>query len=313
MKKTQLTQIIKEELKKMVLNENYCQCYAGTTAMTCHTGPPNYNNYWVQHGKCCGNQLGGTNFTPHPSCHDEHCNNLIPKGCFDDMTAGPTVGGGTGLEPSHTIDGEEKPSKDLGILKDKKLDTDYQLELQPVDDITNIKINKAKDINVDKLRLKESELVNLIKGVINEQNYGPRWICEVTPGNTCHCIMVVQGGILPNSHTTKEQCEKDNSNCCGKRRKPTHARTKHIGEDKEITSLDPRVLTPLGPGEIKPFSTVDGIVNEEDPDREYPTITHDEFMDGIKKYCNKNTSGCPRRCKSDKEVMNLINKWCKSV
>ena len=53
--------------------------------------------------------------------------------------------------------------------------------------------------------------------------------------------------------------------------------------------------------------------NEEDPGREYPTITHDEFMDGIEKYCNKNTSGCPRRCKSDKEVMNLINKWCKSV
>ncbi len=146
-----------------------------------------------------------------------------------------------------------------------------------------------------RITLKESELVNLIDRVINEQNYGPRWICETTPGNTCHCIMVVQGGILPNSYTTKEQCEKDNSNCCGKRRKPTYARTKHIGEDREITSLDPRVLTPLGPGEIKPFSTVDGIVNEEDPVREYPTITQDEFMDGIEKYCSKNTSGCPRR------------------
>ncbi len=125
---------LRENIKKelTLLNENTCQCYAGTTKMSCHTGPPNYNNYWVQHGKCCGNQLGGTNFTPHPSCHDEHCNNLIPKGCFEEMTTGPITGGGTGLEPSHTIDGEEKPSKDLGILKDKKLDTDYQLELQPV-------------------------------------------------------------------------------------------------------------------------------------------------------------------------------------
>ena len=232
MKKTQLKQIIKEELKKVVLNENVCQCYAGTTRMSCHTGPPQYRNYWVHHGKCCHPNFGGVSFKPHPMCHDMHCGTLDNSTCFD-MTTGPIAGGGTGSAPSHTTDyGEYTPPKDLGILTDK-LETDYQLEFQPVDDVTNTNINKAKDINVDKFRLKESELVNLIKRVINEQTYGPRWICEVTPGNTCHCIMVVQGGILPNSYTTKEQCEKDNSNCCGKRRKPTHARTKNISE-KEI-------------------------------------------------------------------------------
>jgi len=49
-----------------------------------------------------------------------------------------------------------------------------------------------------------------------------------------------------------------------------------------------------------------------DPDYK-EDLTHDEFMAGIEKYCNKNTSGCPRRCKSDEELFSIISKWCKSI
>jgi hypothetical protein len=75
-----------------------------------------------------------------------------------------------------------------------------------------------------KLRLKESALVNLIKGVINEQFPGPRWQCEPTPLNgECNCIMVVTNAgaqMENNQFGSKEECENNltlrdgTRNCC---------------------------------------------------------------------------------------------------
>tara|TARA_R110002012_G_scaffold26763_8_gene86716 strand:+ start:30515 stop:31234 length:720 start_codon:yes stop_codon:yes gene_type:complete len=135
---------LRENIKKelTLLNENTCQCYAGTTKMSCHTGPPNYNNYWVHHQKCCSPTWGGTNFTPHPMCHDMHCGNLDNSTCFDGMTTGPTGGGVTGLVPSHTIDGEERPEKDFGILKDKKVDSRFTFKSMDSGEYPDISIDK---------------------------------------------------------------------------------------------------------------------------------------------------------------------------
>ena len=151
-----------------------------------------------------------------------------------------------------------------------------------------------------KLRLKESELVNLIKGVINEEGLiGPKtkaiqdWLdnfndhCSCPPPYApCGC-----GSAVPPSGINEVVWEQI-----------------QVAETKREVE---RILKVSGREREDYDSTYE--INEEDPGREYPTITHDEFMDGIEKYCNKNTSGCPRRCKSDKEVMNLINKWCKSL
>ena len=60
------------------------------------------------------------------------------------------------------------------------------------------------------------------KKSIKEQ-LGPRWICQPMPGNNCHCISIVQPGILPDSFNTKKECEMDQSNCCGKRRKKPYS------------------------------------------------------------------------------------------
>ena len=215
-----------------------------------------------------------------------------------------------------------------------------------------------------KLRLKESELVNLIKGVINEEGLiGPKtkaiqdWLdnfndhCSCPPPYApCGCgsavppsginevvweqiqvaetkreverILKVSGREREDYDSTYEinEAEKEDCKCC--KRGPGMS-LNNAERDKEKNRwkaccrkcgtrnpygywLGAGKTTSVGGGQRREF-------NEEDPGREYPTITHDEFMDGIEKYCNKNTSGCPRRCKSDKEVMNLINKWCKSL
>ena len=75
-----------------------------------------------------------------------------------------------------------------------------------------------------RITLKESELVNLIKGVINEQFPGPRWQCEPTPPNgKCNCIMVVTNAgaqMENNQFGSKEECENNltlrdgTRNCC---------------------------------------------------------------------------------------------------
>ena len=78
--------------------------------------------------------------------------------------------------------------------------------------------------------LKESELVRLIKRAIKEHtsnnhqpHVGPRWICQQWINDTCNCRSVVQPCILPDSFNTKKECEMDQSNCCGKRRKKPYS------------------------------------------------------------------------------------------
>lgn len=117
-----------------------------------------------------------------------------------------------------------------------------------------------------KLRLKESELVNLINRVINEQFPGPRWQCEPTPPNgKCNCIMVVTNAgaqMENNQFGSKEECENNltlrdgTRNCCSGPVTKDDLK-KH---PKEPTTK--RRVRPLGPGHIVPFTPSSGVLAE---------------------------------------------------
>lgn len=108
MKKSQLRKLIRESIKKLMLNENIpCQCFAGGQRMSCHDGPPHYNNYWVRHTVCCPVSEGGSNHKPHAMCHDRPCGSYDNTICFDvgGYTTGPGGGlGEPGLEPEVGLD-----------------------------------------------------------------------------------------------------------------------------------------------------------------------------------------------------------------
>jgi len=100
MKKSQLRKIIREviieSLDKKLLNENItCQCYAGSTQMTCwdyNSYGACCNHYYVHNSKCCPVSQGGEGHTAHPMCNDMHCGNLANTTCFDNVV-GPGGGG----------------------------------------------------------------------------------------------------------------------------------------------------------------------------------------------------------------------------
>tara|TARA_R110001592_G_scaffold299609_1_gene570663 strand:- start:85 stop:528 length:444 start_codon:yes stop_codon:yes gene_type:complete len=136
MKKSQLRKIIRESIRKMMLNEVQCPCYVGTNQSP-RVGLFCYGATGIQmnQGGCCGNSMGSWSKPLHPLCNAKSCNSLnygnSSHGCWDNNPSwGSVIPGGTPTD---------------------KDPIEYPLDLEI--DPTNIKkdpINKGKGYSGDK-------------------------------------------------------------------------------------------------------------------------------------------------------------------